>query len=182
MRVGMRGRAVRSMGKSTLRFLSVLIAGILFWPTAVHSQGVAEDITCEDGSGEYSTRFFTGTTVSVGSMRNGAFAERACAVSTSAVVGYNTQGGAPDASQLAPPLIHPRSILLRRPPPSAQEPEPSANEMVELVVDAAGKVHSAKVINGTDEPLVKASAGWQFIPAFSDGRAVRAVSGSASGA
>ncbi len=94
------------------------------------------------------------------------------AVSTSAVVGYNPQGGAPDASQLAPPLIQPRSILLRRLPPSAEEPSPSANEMVELVVDAAGKVHSAKVINGTDEPLVKASAGWQFIPAFSDGRAV----------
>jgi hypothetical protein len=70
---------VRSLAKSTLRFLLVWLAGIPFWPTAVHSQGSAEDITCENGSGEYSTRFVTGTTVSVGPMRNGTFAERACA-------------------------------------------------------------------------------------------------------
>jgi hypothetical protein len=94
------------------------------------------------------------------------------AVSTSVIVGYTPQAGAPDTSQLEPPLIQPKSLLLRRPPPSVEEHSPSANEMVELVVDVAGKVHSAKVINGTDEPLIKASAGWQFIPAFSDRRAV----------
>jgi hypothetical protein len=94
------------------------------------------------------------------------------AVSTSAVVGYDPQRGAPDTSQREPPLIQPKSILLRRPPPSQQEHSPSANEVVELVVDAAGKVRSAKVISGTDAPLVEASAGWQFIPAFSDGRPV----------
>jgi hypothetical protein len=412
----MQGRLVRSLVKSTLRFLSVLLAGIPFWPIAVHAQGPAQDITCENGSGEYSTRFFTGTTVSAGPMRNGSFAERACtaklvwggpeisvasgagqvgidvlgadlgfgkpvvafqidksgagfnrtyqiyslakpphllytitggesyraadtdldgrieiwtddaavvdgfesvpsvdfdfaptvvfrfekgrlvdagseflsyydaqiaklrsqvserdlaefkqsdgslsagtlrsgeelhrlirtkirvleivwaylysarereawsaleemwppadleriraaistlhqrgilhnldhsrrppqrghqakiydAVSTSVavVLGYNPRGGAPDTSQLEPPLIQPESILLRRPPPSAEEHSPSANEMVELVVDAAGKVRSAEVINGTDEPLVEAAPGWQFIPAFHDGRPV----------
>jgi hypothetical protein len=94
------------------------------------------------------------------------------AVSTSTVVGYNSEGGAPDSSQFEPPLIQPKSILLRRPPPSPDEPFPSANEVVELVVDAAGKVRSAKVIHGTDKPLIEASAGWQFIPAFRDGRPV----------
>ena len=414
MRIEMQRRLVRSLMKSTLRFLSVLLSGIPFWLIAVHSQGQAQDITCEDGSGEYSTRFSTGIGVIVGPLREHSFAERACAaklvwngqeisvasdagqvgidvlgadlgfgkpvvafqidksgagsnrtyqiyslakpphllytitgadsyraadtdldgrveiwtddaaavdgfesvpsvdfdfaptvvfrfekgrlvdvgseflsyydtqiaklrsqvserdlaefkqsdgslsantlrsgeelhrlirtkirvleiacaylysarereawsaleemwppedleriraaistvhqrgilhnldrsrrppqrghrakiydaVSNSVVAGYNLQGGPPDASQLEPPLIQPKSILLRRPPPSPEEHSPSANEMVELVVDAAGKVRSAKVINGTDELLVEASAGWQFIPAFRDGRPV----------
>jgi hypothetical protein len=94
------------------------------------------------------------------------------AVGTSAVVGYSPPGEAPDSSQFEPPLIQPRSILLRRPPPSPDEPSPSGNEVVELVVDAAGKVRSATVIHGTDKLLVEASAGWQFIPAFRDGRPV----------
>lgn len=94
------------------------------------------------------------------------------AVGTSTVVGYQADGGAPDSSGLEPPLIQPKSILLRRPPPAPDEPFPSANEVVELVVDAAGKVRSAEVIHGTDKPLIEASAGWQFIPAFRDGRPV----------
>lgn len=93
-------------------------------------------------------------------------------VSTSTVVAYNAQWGAPDSSQFEPPLIQPKSILLRRPLPSPNESFPSENETIQLVVDAAGKVHSAEVINGSDEPLVKAAAGWQFIPAFRDGRSV----------
>ena len=415
MRIGMQRRLVRSLMKSTSRFLSVLLAGILFWPIAVHSQGSGQDITCEDGNGEYKTRFSTGISVIVGPMRKGSFAERACAaklvwngqeisvasdagqvgidvlgadlgfgkpvvafqiddsgagsnrayqiyslarhpqllytlkgansyraadtdldgrveiwtddavavdgfervpsaeldspptvvlrfekgrpvdvgsefrsfydaqivklrsqvserdlaefkqsdgdlsantlrsgeelhrlvrtkvsvleivwaylysgreqeawsalnemwpardlerirtsvssvhqsgilhnvdrsrrsssrkhygeiydaIETSIGVStYNLNGGPPDPSLAEPPIVQPRSILLRRPPPSAEEHSPSANEMVELVVDAAGKVRSAKVINGTDEPLVEASAGWQFIPAFRDGRPV----------
>src|ERR1022692_4603827 len=79
MRVGLRGRLVRSRVKSTLLFLSVLLTGIPFLSIAVHSQGPAQDVTCENGGGEYSTQFFTGTTVSVGPMRNGSFAERGCA-------------------------------------------------------------------------------------------------------
>jgi hypothetical protein len=95
------------------------------------------------------------------------------AIETSIIVStYGPDRGAPDPAQAEPPIVEPKSILLRRPPLSAEEHAPSANEMVELVVDAAGKVRSAKVINGTDEPLVQASAGWQFIPAFRDGRPV----------
>ena len=94
------------------------------------------------------------------------------AVSASTVAGYSPFGGAPDSSQFEPPLIQPKSILLRRPPLSADGIFPSANETIELVVDAAGKVRSAKIINGTDNPLVEASAGWQFIPAFRNGSPV----------
>jgi hypothetical protein len=85
---------------------------------------------------------------------------------------YNHNGGAPDSSESESPVVQPKSILLRRPPPSPDGVVPSANEQIELVVDAAGKVHSAKVLNGVDEPLVLASAGWHFIPAFRDGRPV----------
>jgi hypothetical protein len=99
------------------------------------------------------------------------------AIGTSVVVNtytpYGRNGGAPpDTSQAESPIVQPKSILLRRPPPSLDGNVPSANEAIELVVDAAGKVRSAKVINGVDEPLVQASAGWQFIPAFRDGRPV----------
>ena len=85
---------------------------------------------------------------------------------------FDPSQGAPDPSQSQPTIVQPKSILLRRPPSSPDGSVPSANEIVELVVDAAGKVHSAKIVNGTDEPLIKASAGWQFIPAFHDGSPV----------
>jgi len=75
----MQYRQVRSLMKSTSRFLSVLLPGILSWPIAVQSQSSAQDITCKDGSGEYSTRFSTGISVVVGPMRKGSFAERVCA-------------------------------------------------------------------------------------------------------
>jgi len=95
------------------------------------------------------------------------------AVDTAVIVSsYNPAGGAPDSSQAEPPVIQPKSILLRRPPSSPDGPGPPTNEMVELVVDVAGKVHSAKIINGSDKPLIEATAGWHFIPAFRDGRPV----------
>jgi hypothetical protein len=98
------------------------------------------------------------------------------AIGTSVVVNtytpYSRNGGAPPDTQAESPIVQPKSILLRRPPPSTDGNVPSANEAIELVVDAAGKVSSAKVLNGVDGSLVQASAGWQFIPAFRDGRPV----------
>jgi hypothetical protein len=95
------------------------------------------------------------------------------AVNTASVITvYDPSQGAPGPSQAQPTIVQPKSILLRRPPPSPDGSLPSADEAIELVVDAAGKVHSAEVIHGTDESLIKASAGWQFIPAFRDGSPV----------
>lgn len=85
------------------------------------------------------------------------------------VTAYDPYSGAPDPSQSGPNLVQPKSILLRRPPSSPDGGFPSANETVELVVDSAGKVRSAHIVNGTDISLVKASSGWHFIPAFHDG-------------
>jgi len=83
----------------------------------------------------------------------------------------NPANGAP-GTYGEPPVIQPKSILLRRPPPEAGESLPRQDEIVELVVDGAGKVRSAKIVNGTDKKLVDATSGWHFIPAFQDGRPV----------
>ncbi|MBS1804516.1 MAG: hypothetical protein JST28_14215 [Acidobacteria bacterium] len=81
----------------------------------------------------------------------------------------NPYGGAPPSSAPEPPVVQPKSILLRRPPSSVNGGFPSENETLELVVDAAGKVRSAKVINATDDLLIQASSGWHFIPAYREG-------------
>jgi hypothetical protein len=70
-------------------------------------------------------------------------------------------------------VIEPKSIRLRRPPePQGSQAQLDANELLELVVDAAGKVHSARVVAGNDPSLLAATKGWQFIPAFRDGEPV----------
>ena len=67
----------------------------------------------------------------------------------------------------------PKSILLRRPSQSRENQAPlDANGLLELVVDSAGKVHSARLLTGTDTSLIAATKGWQFIPAFKNGEAV----------
>jgi hypothetical protein len=83
----------------------------------------------------------------------------------------NPVNGAPVANS-EPPIIQPKSILLRRPPPVAGESISREEEVVELVVDAAGKVRSAKIVDGSDKKLVEAAMGWHFIPAFRDERPV----------
>lgn len=46
-------------------------------------------------------------------------------------------------------------------------------EAVDLVIDAAGKVWSAKMVgSGHDPELLESAMGWTFIPAFRYGRAV----------
>ena len=56
----------------------MLFSGVFHWPTAACAQTQASNITCDAGAGAYKTDFYTGTTVEVGPMRKGAFAERAC--------------------------------------------------------------------------------------------------------
>jgi len=70
----------------------------------------------------------------------------------------------------------PKTILMRR-----EVRHVSANaslneeQNIEMVIDAAGKVRSAKVLGTPDEGLVNAASGWKFIPAFQDGHPVACV-------
>jgi hypothetical protein len=67
----------------------------------------------------------------------------------------------------------PQAILLRRPPPlTVQIALPDQEELIDLVIDAAGKVRSAKAVGEADNDLINACAQWKFIPAFKDGHAV----------
>jgi hypothetical protein len=80
---------------------------------------------------------------------------------------------APGARLKEAAVTEPKSILLRRPPePQGSQTQLDANELLELVVDAAGKVHSARILAGNDTSLLAATKGWQFIPAFRNGEAV----------
>ena len=71
-------------------------------------------------------------------------------------------------------VIPPRAILLRRPPVSEiqQQSLPESERLLDLVIDAAGKVRSAKPagkVKWVDPDLINAALTWKFIPAFKDG-------------
>jgi hypothetical protein len=88
------------------------------------------------------------------------------------VSAVNPDGSAAGRILQQTPLVQPKSILLRRPPPTEVEDFHPSDASVELVVDAAGKVRSAKLLSGADPRWIQASAGWHFIPASSDGTPV----------
>jgi hypothetical protein len=68
---------------------------------------------------------------------------------------------------------YPVQILLRRPPPAdASQAALRTEVMVNLVIDAAGKVRSASAEGKPEKALMDGTAGWKFIPAFKDGRPV----------
>lgn len=63
--------------------------------------------------------------------------------------------------------VAPRAISLRR------DEMAFKSEAVDLVIDAAGKVWSAKMVGSDHDPeLLESAKGWTFIPAFKYGRAV----------
>jgi hypothetical protein len=67
----------------------------------------------------------------------------------------------------------PHPILLRNPPPlDVQQSLPKSEVLLDLVIDAAGKVRTAKPIGKVDKDMLDAIAGWKFIPAFKNGHAV----------
>jgi len=80
--------------------------------------------------------------------------------------------GPPDASEQETSVVQPKSILLRIPPPSEVEDFRPSRAAVELVVDAAGKVHSAKLLSGASTRWLQAANSWHFIPALFDGSPV----------
>ena len=74
--------------------------------------------------------------------------------------------------------VGPRPIYLGT-PLTQGENQPRLNKEVylNLVIDEAGKVRSARLANDSDkgpvgDMLISATAGWKFIPAFKDGRPV----------
>ena len=68
---------------------------------------------------------------------------------------------------------YPIPILMRRPPPpDATRAALNTEVTVNLVIDAAGKVQSAKAEGKQEKDLLDATAGWKFVPAFKDGRPV----------
>jgi hypothetical protein len=74
-------------------------------------------------------------------------------------------------------VIPPRPILMQRPPPSGVSDQgmPQLESELDLVIDSAGKVRSAKPsgnVPWVDTSLINATAKWKFIPAFSAGRPV----------
>jgi hypothetical protein len=67
------------------------------------------------------------------------------------------------------------TIVDRPPEPIAlmRENLARATESLDLVIDAAGKVQSAKLVGGgTDGELLEAARGWKFIPAYKGGHPV----------
>ena len=68
----------------------------------------------------------------------------------------------------------PVAITLWRPPPTPQEQSlPLQDESILLLIDAAGKVHSARMLAPRNDPaLLQAATDWKFIPASLDGKPV----------
>ena len=68
---------------------------------------------------------------------------------------------------------YPIPILMRRPPPlDASRAALTTEVSVNLVIDAAGKVRSAKAEGKPEQDLLDATGRWKFVPAFKSGRAV----------
>lgn len=86
-----------------------------------------------------------------------------------------SDGRPPDPMEPGSPSLRadvkPQAILLRR-RVVGETPLPQSEGMVDIVIDAAGKVRSAKPVGHKDVDLVSDCAGWKFIPAFRDGRPV----------
>ena len=98
------------------------------------------------------------------------------------VSGADASGGNPLSSYYSPGLSGPTKdehtfeadtfpipILLRRPPAAANL---GTEVTVNLVIDSAGKVRSAKVQGKPEEDLIQSTEDWRFIPAFKRGRPV----------
>jgi hypothetical protein len=80
----------------------------------------------------------------------------------------------PNAQPLYAADHDPVAITLWRPPPSPQEQSLSSqDETILLIIDAAGKVHSARMLAPASDPtLLQAASDWKFIPASLDGKPV----------
>jgi len=88
-----------------------------------------------------------------------------------------TPGLTPKGVKPKQEITPPKAILMERPPPvTAIEIEMAQSEStLKLVIDSAGKVRSVEALgNGqsVDAGLLRSTANWKFIPAFSNGEPV----------
>jgi hypothetical protein len=88
-----------------------------------------------------------------------------------------TPGITPKDAKPKQEIVPPRAILMERLPPNdVYEAELARSEsLLKLVIDSAGKVRSVEVMGNAqtvDEGLLKSTANWKFIPAFSEGEPV----------
>ncbi len=71
-------------------------------------------------------------------------------------------------------VVPPTPILLLRPPaPEIQQQDVAKTDVLDLVIDGAGKVRSAEPagnVKDVDSDLINAALAWKFIPAFQDNR------------
>jgi hypothetical protein len=93
------------------------------------------------------------------------------------VVVTATPGLTPKGVKPKEEIKPPRAILMERPPPvTAVEIEMAQSEStLKLIIDSAGKVRSVEAMGNApsvDEGLMKSTANWKFIPAFSNGEPV----------
>jgi hypothetical protein len=85
-----------------------------------------------------------------------------------------SQTGSPHSGD----IVMPQPISLGTPPPpDIQHTIPKSGFLVDLVIDGAGKVFSASLVNEEDngpigDSLISASGHWKFIPAIKNGQAV----------
>ena len=63
-------------------------------------------------------------------------------------------------------------LLWRPPPPPGSDLNLETPVPLELLVDSAGKVRSARSLGRVDQDLLRATTGWKFIPAFKRGHPV----------
>jgi hypothetical protein len=76
-----------------------------------------------------------------------------------------------------PGIDLPETMTLDIPTPDAEHPFPRDGVLMELTVDAAGKVYAANIVNAGDQgpigdALMSASSHWKFVPAMKDGKAI----------
>ena len=69
-------------------------------------------------------------------------------------------------------MIPPQPILLEFPPASENQTPNVSENLLDLMIDAAGKVRSAQPEGSITSSQLTAASTWKFIPAFKDGRAV----------
>jgi len=72
-------------------------------------------------------------------------------------------------------VVPPQPILLEFPPASGNQSPNTSENLLDLIVDAAGKVESAQpqgTANSITSAQLAAASTWKFVPAFKDGRPV----------